>query len=74
MKRFGILFGTLFAGWAANAAEPNVFCNGWRFIRGDVPRSFIARANAIAHEEYPGDQCFTAGWKRGYAEAAEDEE
>ena len=32
----------------------------------DMPASFIQRAQAIAHEEYPGDQCFTAGWKRGY--------
>ena len=32
----------------------------------DMPESFIARASAIAHEELPGDQCFTAGWKRGY--------
>ncbi len=32
----------------------------------DMPKSFIERANAIAHEEYPGDQCFTAGWKHGY--------
>lgn len=32
----------------------------------DMPKSFIARANAIAHEEYPGNQCYTAGWKRGY--------
>ena len=28
--------------------------------------AFIARAHAIAHEEYPGDQCFTAGWTTGY--------
>ena len=27
---------------------------------------FVARTHAIAHEEYPGDQCFTAGWMRGY--------
>ena len=32
----------------------------------DMPRSFIERANAIAHEEYPGDQCYTAGWEKGY--------
>lgn len=32
----------------------------------DMPKPFIERANAIAHEEFPGDQCFTAGWKRGY--------
>ena len=27
---------------------------------------FVARTHAIAHEEYPGDQCVTAGWMRGY--------
>jgi beta-galactosidase len=32
----------------------------------DMPPSFIAAANAAAHEEYPGDQCYTAGWERGY--------
>ena len=32
----------------------------------DMPPSFIKQASAIAHEEYPGDQCFTAGWKHGY--------
>jgi len=32
----------------------------------DMPGSFIVRANAIAHEEYPGDQCYTCGWKNGY--------
>ena len=32
----------------------------------DMPQSFIERANAIAHEEYPGDQCYTAGWEKGY--------
>lgn len=31
-----------------------------------MPPEFIARTNAIAHEEYPGDQCLTAGWVRGY--------
>ena len=32
----------------------------------DMPAAFIARANAIAHEEYPGDQCYTCGWEKGY--------
>jgi beta-galactosidase len=32
----------------------------------DMPRPFIARANAAAHEEYPGDQCFTCGWQDGF--------
>ena len=32
----------------------------------DMPRQFIKEANAIAHEEYPGDQCYTAGWEKGY--------
>jgi beta-galactosidase len=31
-----------------------------------MPESFIAKANSIAHEEYPGDQCYTAGWMKGY--------
>ena len=31
-----------------------------------MPAEFVARAHAIAHEEYPGDQCFTAGWMDGY--------
>ena len=31
-----------------------------------MPEDFVARAHAIAHEEYPGDQCFTAGWTPGY--------
>jgi beta-galactosidase len=31
-----------------------------------MPPEFVARAHAVAHEEYPGDQCFTAGWTRGY--------
>jgi len=32
----------------------------------DMPRAFVKQAGAIAHEEYPGDQCYTAGWKFGY--------
>ncbi|MGO8836753.1 MAG: glycoside hydrolase family 2 TIM barrel-domain containing protein [Limisphaerales bacterium] len=32
----------------------------------DMPAAFIAQASAIAHEEYPGDQCYTCGWKDGY--------
>lgn len=31
-----------------------------------MPREFVARTHAIAHEEYPGDQCFTCGWTDGY--------
>jgi beta-galactosidase len=31
-----------------------------------MPKSFVARAQAIAHEEYPGDQCYTCGWQDGY--------
>lgn len=31
-----------------------------------MPPEFIARTHEIAHEEYPGDQCFTCGWTRGY--------
>ena len=27
---------------------------------------FIARSHAIAHEEYPGDQCYSCGWTQGY--------
>lgn len=31
-----------------------------------MPPAFIARTHAIAHEEYPGDQCWTCGWTEGY--------
>jgi beta-galactosidase len=31
-----------------------------------MPAEFIARTEAIAREEFPGDQCFTCGWQRGY--------
>jgi beta-galactosidase len=31
-----------------------------------MPAAFVQRANAIAHEEYPGDQCLTSGWVNGY--------
>ena len=31
-----------------------------------MPPGFIARTHAIAHEEYPGDQCWTCGWTYGY--------
>ncbi|MFZ0826336.1 MAG: glycoside hydrolase family 2 TIM barrel-domain containing protein [Verrucomicrobiia bacterium] len=31
-----------------------------------MPGSFIKQANTIAHEEYPGDQCYTCGWENGY--------
>jgi beta-galactosidase len=31
-----------------------------------MPQEFVARTHAIAHEEFPGDQCFTAGWVHGY--------
>jgi beta-galactosidase len=31
-----------------------------------MPRPFIEKTHAIAHEEYPGDQMFTCGWTKGY--------
>ena len=31
-----------------------------------MPRDFIRTTHAIAHEEYPGDQCYTCGWTEGY--------
>lgn len=31
-----------------------------------MPPEFVARTHAIAHEEYPGDQCWTCGWVPGY--------
>src|SRR6185503_414317 len=31
-----------------------------------MPPGFIALTHAIAHEEYPGDQCYTCGWTYGY--------
>jgi beta-galactosidase len=32
----------------------------------DMPTDFIRTTHAIAHEEYPGDQCYTCGWTGGY--------
>ncbi len=32
----------------------------------EMPADFIARTHAIVHEEYPGDQCLSAGWREGY--------
>jgi beta-galactosidase len=32
----------------------------------DMPKYFVREAGAIAHEEYPGDQCYTCGWTKGY--------
>lgn len=32
----------------------------------DMPEAFIRQTHAIAHEEYPGDQCYTCGWTAGY--------
>jgi beta-galactosidase len=32
----------------------------------DMPAEFIRTTHAIAHEEYPGNQCFTCGWTKGY--------
>jgi beta-galactosidase len=32
----------------------------------EMPPEFIARTQALAHEELPGDQTFTCGWSRGY--------
>ena len=31
-----------------------------------MPPEFVRTTHAIAHEEYPGDQCYTCGWMRGY--------
>ncbi len=31
-----------------------------------MPPAFIERTQAIAHEEYPGDQCYSCGWTEGY--------
>ena len=31
-----------------------------------MPAEFIRTTHAIAHEEYPGDQCWTCGWTDGY--------
>lgn len=31
-----------------------------------MPPEFVARTHAIAHQEYPGDQCYTCGWTHGY--------
>lgn len=32
----------------------------------EMPLAFIARTHAIAHEDLPGDQCYTCGWMPGY--------
>ncbi len=32
----------------------------------EMPEEFIRTTHAIAHEELPGDQCFTCGWTEGY--------
>jgi beta-galactosidase len=32
----------------------------------DMPKAFIAKTHALAHEEFPGDQMFTCGWTKGY--------
>lgn len=32
----------------------------------DMPKPFIAKTHALAHEEFPGDQMFTCGWTKGY--------
>jgi len=32
----------------------------------EMPEAFIRETHAIAHEELPGDQCFTCGWTEGY--------
>ncbi|HEX4341916.1 MAG TPA: glycoside hydrolase family 2 TIM barrel-domain containing protein [Verrucomicrobiae bacterium] len=31
-----------------------------------MPETFVEKAGAIAHQEYPGDQCYTSGWQKGY--------
>jgi beta-galactosidase len=32
----------------------------------DMPKPFIAKTHALAHEEFPGNQMFTCGWTKGY--------
>jgi beta-galactosidase len=32
----------------------------------DMPKPFIAKTHALAHEEFPGAQMFTCGWTKGY--------
>lgn len=46
--------------------HPSVFLWEVSLNESDQPGSFIRRAHAIAHEEYPGDQMYTAGWQPGY--------
>lgn len=31
-----------------------------------MPDYFIKKTHEIVHKEYPGDQCFTCGWMKGY--------
>lgn len=37
---------------------------GWEVSLNEthMPLEFRQKLNAVAHEEYPGDQCFSAGW------------
>lgn len=46
--------------------HPSVILWELSLNESDMPNAFIKQANAIAHEEYPGDQCYTAGWEKGY--------
>jgi len=29
----------------------------------DMPKTFMEKTHHVAHEEYPGDQCYTCGWQ-----------
>ena len=46
--------------------HPCVLCWEVSLNESGMPKSFVEAANAIAHEEYPGDQCHTCGWQKGY--------
>ncbi|HEY3863242.1 MAG TPA: glycosyl hydrolase 53 family protein [Verrucomicrobiae bacterium] len=46
--------------------HPCVLCWEVSLNETAMPKSFVERANAAAHEEYPGGQCYTCGWQDGY--------
>lgn len=46
--------------------HPCVLCWEVSLNETAMPKAFVRAANAAAHEEYPGNQCYTCGWQKGY--------
>lgn len=46
--------------------HPSVILWETSLNESEMPKSFVEQAHAAAHEEYPGDQCFTCGWTKGF--------